>query len=49
MLVTLGAVAFLIGPVADLTPFNRQLLEMTLGHVKRLELQQNERTQGDVQ
>jgi len=49
VLVTLGVVTFLIGLVADLISFNRQLLEMTLEHVKRLELQQNDRTQGDIQ
>jgi len=48
VLVTLGAATFLIGLVADLTSFNRQLLEITLEHVKRLELQQSDRTRSDA-
>ena len=38
VLVILGAVAFLIGLLADLISFNRQLLEVTLEKVRRLEL-----------
>jgi hypothetical protein len=35
----LGFATFLVGLVADLTSFNRQLLEMTLERTKRLELE----------
>jgi len=38
VLVILGFITFLIGLLADLISFNRQLLEMTLERVKRLEL-----------
>jgi glycosyltransferase involved in cell wall biosynthesis len=38
VLLILGFVAFMIGLVADLISFNRQLLEMTLERVRRLEL-----------
>jgi len=38
VLVIIGLVTYLIGLVADLISFNRQLLEMTLERVKRLEL-----------
>lgn len=38
VLVILGAITFMIGLVADLISFNRQLLEMTLERVRRLEL-----------
>ncbi|SFM52119.1 Glycosyltransferase involved in cell wall bisynthesis [Ectothiorhodospira mobilis] len=38
MLVSMGAFTWLIGLVADLISFNRQLLEMTLERVRRLEL-----------
>jgi glycosyltransferase involved in cell wall biosynthesis len=38
VLVILGFITFLVGLVADLISFNRQLLEMTLERVKRLEL-----------
>jgi hypothetical protein len=37
VLLTLGFMAFLIGMVADLIAFNRQLMEMTLEKVRRLE------------
>lgn len=37
-LVVIGVVTFLIGLLADLINFNRQLLEMTLERVRRLEL-----------
>ena len=37
-LVVMGFIAFLVGLVADLINFNRQLLEMTLERVRRLEL-----------
>ena len=39
-LVIMGFIAFLVGLVADLINFNRQLLEMTLERVRRLELAQ---------
>jgi hypothetical protein len=38
VLVILGFITFMIGLVADLISFNRQLLEMTLERVRRLEL-----------
>lgn len=38
VLLVVGTITFLIGLVADLISFNRQLLEMTLERVKRLEL-----------
>lgn len=38
VLVLIGVLAWLIGLVADLISFNRQLLEMTLERVRRLEL-----------
>lgn len=38
VLVILGFITFLAGLVADLISFNRQLLEMTLERVRRLEL-----------
>ena len=37
-LVVIGFVTFLIGLVADLINFNRQLIEMTLEKVRRMEL-----------
>lgn len=37
VLVTMGFMAFLVGLVADLIAFNRQLMEMTLEKVRRLE------------
>ncbi len=40
MLLIIGVIAFLVGLVADLINFNRQLLEMTLERVRRMELQQ---------
>lgn len=42
LLVLMGVFAWLIGLVSDLISFNRQLLEMTLERVRRLELNQNE-------
>jgi len=39
MLVLMGVFTWLIGLVADLISFNRQLLEMTLERVRRLELE----------
>jgi len=47
VLLMMGFVTYLIGMVADLISFNRQLLEMTLERVKRMELQQSERGQRD--
>ena len=41
-LVVLGFIAFLVGLVADLINFNRQLIEMTLERVRRLELGEGE-------
>jgi hypothetical protein len=38
VLVILGFITLMIGLVADLISFNRQLLEMTLERVRRLEL-----------
>jgi len=37
-LVVMGFIAFMVGLVADLINFNRQLLEMTLERVRRIEL-----------
>jgi len=42
-LLTIGFVTFIVGMVADLINFNRQLIEMTLERVKRIELEQAER------
>lgn len=39
VLVVMGFIAYLAGLVADLISFNRQLLEMTLERVKRLEIE----------
>lgn len=39
VLLMMGFIAYLIGLVADLIGFNRQLLEMTLERVRRMELQ----------
>lgn len=38
MLLIIGIIAFLVGLVADLINFNRQLLEMTLERVRRMEM-----------
>ena len=38
VLVILGVITFMIGLVADLISFNRQLMEMTLERVRRMEL-----------
>ncbi len=38
VLLLMGFIAYLAGLVADLISFNRQLLEMTLERVRRLEL-----------
>jgi hypothetical protein len=40
----MGFITFMIGLVADLISFNRQLLEMTLERVKTLEFRQKEST-----
>jgi hypothetical protein len=40
-LLVIGLTTFLIGMLADLINFNRQLLEMTLEKVRRLELAQS--------
>jgi glycosyltransferase involved in cell wall biosynthesis len=42
VLVMMGFLAYLVGLVADLISFNRQLLEMTLERVRRIELTQLE-------
>ena len=42
VLLIIGLTTFLIGLVADLIGFNRQLIEMTLEKVRRLELAQDE-------
>lgn len=44
VLLMMGFITFMIGLVADLISFNRQLLEMTLERVKILEFRQNEST-----
>ena len=43
VLLLMGFMAFLAGLVADLISFNRQLLEMTLERVRRMELEQGKR------
>ncbi len=43
VLLVIGLTTFLIGLVADLISFNRQLIEMTLEKVRRLELQAGSR------
>lgn len=43
VLVMMGFFTFLIGLVADLISFNRQLIELTLERVRRLELEAHER------
>ena len=42
VLIILGCVTLLIGLVADLINFNRQLIELTLEKVRRLEIQQRQ-------
>ena len=42
VLMIIGFVTFMIGLVADLVSFNRQLTEITLEKIRRIELQQNE-------
>lgn len=42
VLLLMGFIAYLAGLVADLISFNRQLLEMTLEKVKRMELAKND-------
>ena len=44
VLVLMGFITFLIGLLADLISFNRQLVELTLEKVKRLELAERDRT-----
>ncbi len=44
VLLMMGFIAYLIGLVADLIGFNRQLLEMTLERVRRMELADYERS-----
>ena len=44
VLLMMGFITFMIGLVADLISFNRQLLEMTLERVKILEFRQNAST-----
>ncbi len=41
VLLMMGFFAYLVGLVADLISFNRQLIEMTLEKVRRLELGQD--------
>jgi glycosyltransferase involved in cell wall biosynthesis len=48
VLVLMGFIAYLAGLVADLISFNRQLLEMTLERVRRLELQGAEAGEADA-
>jgi hypothetical protein len=38
----MGFLTYLVGLVADLINFNRQLIEMTLERVRRLELEQKQ-------
>ena len=45
VLVILGCVTLLVGLVADLINFNRQLIELTLEKVRRLEMQQRRRVE----
>jgi hypothetical protein len=45
VMLMIGLTTFLIGLVADLIGFNRQLIEMTLEKVRRMELEQEERNQ----
>lgn len=49
--VVMGFIAFLVGLVADLINFNRQLIEMTLERVRRLEVAQldDELHYGDIE
>jgi hypothetical protein len=42
VMLMIGLTTFLIGLVADLIGFNRQLIEMTLEKVRRMELTQEE-------
>lgn len=42
VLLLMGFIAYLAGLLADLISFNRQLLEMTLEKVRRMELEQND-------
>jgi len=45
VLVMMGFIAYLAGLVADLISFNRQLLEMTLEKVRRMELERAEKSE----
>jgi len=45
VLIILGCVTLLVGLVADLINFNRQLIELTLEKVRRLELEQRSRVE----
>jgi hypothetical protein len=47
VLIILGFIAYLMALLADLIGFNRQLLELTLEKVRRLELLATERSEGD--
>lgn len=49
VLMMMGFLAFLVGIVADLIGFNRQLLEMTLERVRRLELDRLEMQRSPAQ
>jgi len=40
VLLIIGFVTFMIGLLADLISFNRQLIEMTLEKIRKIELQQ---------
>ncbi|MGF1608459.1 MAG: glycosyltransferase family 2 protein [Kiloniellales bacterium] len=48
VLVVIGLTTFLIGLLADLVSFNRQLIEMTLEKVRRIELAQSGAAAGDI-
>jgi len=47
VLLMMGFVAFLVGMVADLISFNRQLIEMTLERVRRMELDECRRADAE--
>ncbi len=48
VLLIIGFITFMIGLVADLISFNRQLLEKTLERVKRIEMSEASKKSGDV-
>ena len=46
VLLIIGFVTFMIGLVADLISFNRQLTEITLEKIRKIELQQRSDNEG---